>query len=237
MSFLTAEWRKLVFVNYKVDPALLQPYVPHGTVLDLWQGNCYLSLIGFLFTETRLRGLKIPFHVSFEEVNLRFYVKRETDQETRRGVVFIKEIVPKPAIALVANLLYQESYQTLRMRHSWDQQQEDLLVKYEWKKRGEWQHMAVKASNSPQLLEPGSETEFITEHYWGYAATGKNKTTEYEVTHPRWKTYLVRDLDLMVDFGLTYGPKFHFLSGETPSSIMLAEGSPITIEGKSIIRK
>lgn len=237
MSFLTAEWQKLAFVNYQVDPVLLQPYVPHGTTLDLWQGTCYLSLIGFLFTETTLRGIRIPFHVSFEEVNLRFYVKRETDLETRRGVVFIKEIVPKPAIALVANLLYQESYQTLRMRHHWKQTPEHLTVRYEWKKRGEWQHMAVTASHSPQSLEPGSETEFITEHYWGYAKAGKGKTTEYEVTHPRWQIYPVQDLDLKVNFGLTYGPKFHFLSEETPSSVMLAEGSPITIEGKTIIWK
>lgn len=236
MSFLTAEWRKLVFVNYKVDPGLLEPYVPYGTNLDLWQDTCFLSLIGFMFCETRLRGIKIPFHVSFEEVNLRFYVKRETEHETRRGVVFIKEIVPKPAIALVANLLYQESYQTLRMRHTWVEEGDDLSVRYAWKKGGSWQHMAVTASNTPQPLESGSETEFITEHYWGYAAAGNNKTTEYEVTHPRWNIYPVRDLDLKVDFGLTYGSKFHFLNGETPHSVMLAEGSPITIEGKSLIR-
>ncbi len=123
MSFLTAEWRKLAFANYEVSPDMLLPYLPYGTELDLWKDRCYVSLIGFMFQETRLKGIKIPFHVNFEEVNLRFYVKRWSGKEWRRGVVFIKEIVPKPAIAFVANTLYNENYQSLPMKHSWRTQE------------------------------------------------------------------------------------------------------------------
>ena len=119
MSFLRAEWRKLALANYVIDPERLAPHVPAGTELDLWQGKCYLSLVGFMFVNTRLLGVKVPFHVNFEEVNLRFYVRRREGSEWRRGVVFIKEIVPKPALTWVANTIYREHYETLPMEHFW----------------------------------------------------------------------------------------------------------------------
>ena len=101
-KFLTAKWHDLIMVNYEVDPKLLEPRVPLGTELDLQDGKCFVSLVGFMFLDTRVMEFLVPFHVNFEEVNLRFYVKRETEDELRRGVVFIKEIVPKSAIAAVA---------------------------------------------------------------------------------------------------------------------------------------
>ena len=113
MSFLTAEWRKLALANYQVDPDILKPYVPKGTQLDFWNDRCYLSLVGFMFINTKLLGLKIPFHVNFEEVNFRFYVKIIENGQTKRGVVFIKEIVPRHILTFIANTFYKEHYQTL----------------------------------------------------------------------------------------------------------------------------
>lgn len=136
MSFLTAGWRKLAIANYEIDPTVLAPYIPYGTELDLWQGKCYASLIGFMFVDTRLLGIKIPFHVNFEEVNLRFYVRRQEEDEWRRGVVFIKEIVPRAALSFVANTLYNEHYETLPMRHSWATDDQFLTVAYGWKRNG-----------------------------------------------------------------------------------------------------
>ena len=118
MSFLTAEWNDLAIINYEIDPKILEKYVPLGTELDFWNKKCYISLIGFMFENVKVLGIKIPFHVTFEEVNLRFYVKRFENGIWKRGTVFIKEIVPKPAVTLVANTLYKEHYQTLKMQHS-----------------------------------------------------------------------------------------------------------------------
>ncbi len=74
--FLTAEWRHLAMLNYEIDPVILRPFVPSGTELDSWNGKTYVSIVGFLFLKTRVRGLAIPFHQNFEEINLRFYVRR-----------------------------------------------------------------------------------------------------------------------------------------------------------------
>src|SRR5688572_6934416 len=113
-NFLKAEWRKLIMFNYAVDPALLKPYVPPHTQLDLWNDTCYVSLVGFMFLNTRVKGIKIPFHINFEEINLRFYVKYDDpEMGPKRGVVFIQEIVPKSMITWVANTLYREHYTTL----------------------------------------------------------------------------------------------------------------------------
>lgn len=235
MSFLKAEWRKLAFINYAIDPVFLQAYVPYGTELDFWEGHCYVSLIGFRFLNTRLLGIRIPFHTDFEEVNLRFYVKRLVGTEWRRGVVFIKEMVPRPALAFVANTIYKEKYETLPMQYDWTENEKTRTVEYKWRKKKIWQSLKVTAERKALPIAAGSESEFITEHYWGYAPVTATKSNQYEVTHPKWLQYPVLSTEVNVDFELTYGPEFKFLNKLQPASVMLAEGSEITIENKQII--
>ncbi len=231
MSFLNAEWRKLILVNYEIDPMILINDIPAHTELDLWNGRCYVSLVGFMFVNTKMLGLKIPFHINFEEVNLRFYVKHRTKSgESKRGVVFIKEIVPRHAITIVANTLYKEHYQTMPMRHSWSENEKSRSVSYEWKCKGVWQKVGVQASLESEYIEKGSEEEFITEHYWGYTKINDKKTFEYEVTHPSWRAYPVQKYELDLDYGKVYGERFSFLNQQKPTSVMLAEGSEITVE-------
>jgi uncharacterized protein YqjF (DUF2071 family) len=226
---------KLAIANYAADKSLLLKYLPAGTELDLWNGTCYVSLVGFMFLNTRLLGVKVPLHVNFEEVNLRFYVKRYENGEMKRGVVFIRELVPKHALTFVANTIYRENYRTVPMRHGWKFSGKSTDITYEWKSGGKWQHFSVAAEPASQAIPEGSETEFITEHYWGYSRVDDKKSVEYQVTHPRWKHYPVRDYKTAVDFGAVYGPEFAFLNREKPQSVMLAEGSEITVEKRRII--
>lgn len=232
MSFLTAEWRKLAIVNYAIEPEVLRKYIPYKTELDLWNNTCYISLVGFMFQNTKLLGMQIPMHTHFEEVNLRFYVRYKDKQEWKRGVVFIKELVPKPALTLVANTVYKEHYQTVPMSNSWIHRKEQLSVEYSWKYNKLPQRIKVVASNIPQDIPIGSETEFITEHYWGYTRIKEDKTFAYEVSHPRWQAYEIHDHQVEVDFNLVYGKDFQFMNKLHPVSVMLAEGSPITVARK-----
>ncbi len=232
MSFLTAEWRKLAIANYEIDKSVLTDYIPFGTELDLWNNKCYVSLVGFMFINTKLLGVKIPFHSNFEEVNLRFYVKRFENNEWKRGVVFIKEIVPKPALTLVANRIYKENYETMKMEHNWEVDTKHRTVEYKWKNKSKWNSFKIVALKESQKMERQSEAEFIMEHYWGYAKINKTKSNEYEVTHPKWEHYKVSDFEIKVDFGSNYGNEFQFLSAKEPNSVMLAEGSVITVENK-----
>lgn len=233
-TFLQAEWRKLAMANYAVKPELLLPFVPAKTELDFWNNTCYVSLVGFMFLNTRVLGIKVPFHVNFEEVNLRFYVRYQDAGEWKRGVVFIKEIVPRAALTLVANTLYGEHYETLPMQHTWTTEANCLQVEYRWKK-STWHTFSVEADSKAVPLETGSEAEFITEHYWGYTKINAHKTSEYQVEHPRWEIYPTQNYTIDVDFGKVYGPEFSFLSTAKPVSVFLAEGSEIKVKaGKKI---
>ena len=235
MSFLNAEWRKLVLLNYEVDPTILTNYLPFGTELDLWNGKCYVSVVGFMFLNTKILGLKVPFHVNFEEVNLRFYVRRKQGNNWKRGVVFIKELVPKPALTFIANTIYGENYQTTSMKHVWNENQSERNVEYYWKMNSAWQFIKVTAETEATVIPLNSEAEFITEHYWGYAFVNEKKTNEYEVTHPRWMEYKVLNFEVCIDFKANYGDRFEFLNAKTPISVLLAEGSNITVENKKTI--
>ncbi len=227
--FLTAEWRHLIMVNFEVDPELLLPLVPKGTELDLWEGKAFMSLVGFLFLNTKIKGISIPFHRNFEEFNLRFYVKRTHPEGDRRGAAFIKEIVPKPAIAYVARKLYNENYIALPMRHLLREDSSFKDVKYEWKLEGDWQHLAVKASKESFFPKTDSIEEFIAEHYWGYTKQRDGGTVEYQVSHPKWAIFSCFDLKMQISFEKLYGSLFAPYLQQAPHSLFLAEGSEVSV--------
>lgn len=218
--------------NYEVDPELLADRVPMGTEIDLHEGRCFVSLVGFMFLDTRVMGFLVPFHVNFEEVNLRFYVKHDTGEEVRRGVVFVKEIVPKSAIAAVARTLYGEPYERWKMSNYRDGEH----VRYTWEKGGCTNTISVKRGETLGVPTSGSHGEFIIEHYWGYTKRGGNRTDEYKVEHPKWELYEAAEPHIDVDLGATYGEKFAFLTNTEPYSVLLAKGSDIAVyKGKPII--
>jgi uncharacterized protein len=233
-TFLTAEWRKLIMANYAISDNLLSRYLPHGTEFDSYNGRCYVSLVGFLFQETQLKGFRVPFHVQFEEVNLRFYVRRidETGLK-KRGVVFIKELVPRFALSFVAKTFYEENYATVRMKHEWLRADSSLSVAYRWHNRSLWHEMRVSASSEPQPIKSDSEEEFFTEHYWGYTKLRNGGTLEYEVLHPRWQIYPVEEYMINVDFEQVYGSGFSVLNNLQPDSLLLAEGSEVVVRSGS----
>lgn len=233
--FLKAHWKNLILANYEVPHTLLQPLLPEGTSLDLWQNKCLVSLVGFMFQHTRLRGVRIPFHSNFEEINLRFYVnKPDENGGQKRGVVFVKEIVPKPAIAVTARLFYNEPYEHLKMTHRLEEGEDFIQAGYGCYKN-KWQTMQVKALNMPVGFKPSSEEEFITEHYWGYTRLRSGKTQEYGVEHPAWQMYPVTDYFCDFDFKTLYGNQFDFLSEAQPRSVFLAKGSDVIVRtGKRV---
>lgn len=236
-TFLKAEWRKLAFANYIVDPGLLTQYLPYKTELDFWEDRCYLSLVGFMFQNVKVLGMRMPFHTHFEEVNLRFYVIFKDAGEWKRGVVFIKELVPRPAIAVVANVFYGENYQALPMRHSWENKDDNYLsVAYEWKSGSNWDKFSVTSLAQAMPLQAGSEQEFITQHFWGYTRLRERSTLEYNVEHPEWELYPVVDYHINISEDKLYGQSFGQLLNEPPASVYLAEGSEIIVrKGKKLI--
>ncbi|MFN2384065.1 MAG: YqjF family protein [Gemmatimonadota bacterium] len=231
--FLTAEWRSLAMLNFEIAPEVLAPYVPRGTALDTWNGGALISMVGFLFRHTRVRGIPIPFHRHFEEVNLRFYVRREGPEGWRRGVVFIRELVPRRAIAWVARTRYQEPYRALPMRHRIAMDQAEAgasgAVAYQWRHNGRWEGLSAETAGRPILPAPDSEAAFITEHYWGYTALRDGCTAEYQVTHPPWAVWPARQATLDCDVAGLYGAAFVPALRAPPRSAFVAAGSAVMV--------
>ena len=230
--FLTAEWRYLVLLNYEVPPALLRPLVPAGTVLDLWEGRALASVVGFRFLRTRLWGVPVPGHRDFDEVNLRFYVRRDApDGSVRRGVAFVRELVPRRAIALVARLAYNEPYLAVPMTSAVPAAPvpEPGRLRYGWRTAAGDQQLAATPVGRPALPPPASEAAFLVEHYWGYTRQRDGGTVEYEVAHPPWRVWPGADAELRVDAAGLYGPAFREVLAAPPASVVVAEGSPVTV--------
>jgi uncharacterized protein YqjF (DUF2071 family) len=212
-------------LNYAIDPEVLRPLVPKGVELDLWQGEALVSMVGFLFLGTRVLGVPVPYHRDFEEVNLRFYVRRETPEGWRRGVTFVREIVPRRAIAVLARMLYDEPYLACPMRHRLT----PASCEYAWRFDGRWHSMAAEFAGEPAPLAPGSAEEFIFEHYWGYTRLRDGRTAEYQVEHPRWRAWTASNPRLDCDVASLYGAHFAAALAAAPVSAFLAEGSLISV--------
>jgi len=226
--FLTAQWRHLAMLNFEIDPTVLRPLVPVGTELDCWQGRTFVSIVGFLFLDTRVYGCSIPYHRDFEEVNLRFYVRRQSGEGWRRAVVFVKEIVPRAAIATTARWLYGENYVALPMEHHIAEVPGEKTVSYSWRLRGHENRLEMSVTGFPRDVIAGSEEEFITEHYWGYVR-GKRDTTEYRVEHPRWSVRSATTARFSGDVATLYGETFVEALTASPTSAFLAEGSEVAV--------
>ena len=231
--FLTAEWRWLAMLQYEVEPDVLRALVPRGTELDAWEGRTLVSLVGFRFLDTRVLGAPIPFHRHFSEVNLRFYVRRRGPEGWRRAVVFIREIVPRRAIAMVARLWYNEPYVALPMRHAIAMGGAETgargRVRYEWLRDGRWAHLEVETDGVPARPSPGSQEEFVSEHYWGYTTQRDGGCLEYRVTHPAWRVWRASGASLQGDVASLYGTRLARFLGGPPCSAFLADGSAVAV--------
>jgi len=224
-------------LNYEVDPEILKPYLPPATILDLWQGKALVSMVGFMFFDTSVLGVKWPWHINFEEVNLRFYLKHFDSTEWKRGAVFVSEIVPKALIVLIANKLYKEHYRALPMRHSViPVEDSNTNFLYEWKLKGVWNKLGATVSDHFEDIQPGSPEEFIFEHYWGYNGLGATKTMEYQVEHMSWQVANVKDYVFEADVLELYGKEFEPFLLNKPYSAFFANGSDISVRiGKKIL--
>jgi uncharacterized protein len=238
--FLRAEWRHVAVLNYAIDPALLARFVPAHTELDPWQGLTYVSLVGFLFLQTTVLGLAIPFHRNFEEVNLRFYVRRRAPDGWRRGVVFVREIVPRLAIAFTARALYNERYVARSMSHRLEWTDGDprrlAALGYRWRDAERELGFRTSVGGGFALPAPGSEEEFVVEHYWGYTVQRDGGTVEYRVEHPPWRVVPAVSARLEGDVGGFYGPPFAEALRAPPRSSLVAEGSPVIVYSGQRIR-
>lgn len=229
--FLTARWEHLLFFNFHCPAELLQPLVPSGTILDSWRGDVLLSMVGFMFRDTLVRGIGIPCHRTFEEVNLRFYVRRELpDGGSRRGVVFIKELVPRRAIAAAARRLYHEPYEAVPMSNANDLESGRTgMIAYFWGYRRQPFGVRATVVGEPTVAPVDSAAEFITEHYWGYTRQRDGSTLEYQVEHPRWRLWTPTESFMDGAYDQLYGPAFGGVLREAPASVLAAEGSPVAV--------
>jgi len=222
--------RHLAMLNYVADPDSLRPLVPAGTELDLWNGKALVTLLGLRFLKSKAWGIPIPFHGAFEQVNLRFYVRRREGSEIRKGVVFVREVVPRRAIASVARLVYNERYTRLPMSHSiLPQPDGGLHVEYRWRSGRGWNHLRLRAAGEPRLPDEGSEEQFVVEHYWGYVAQRDGGCLEYRLAHPSWRLSSSRDAIYEGDAEELYGRELAKVIRGVPSSAFLAEGSAVTV--------
>jgi uncharacterized protein len=230
--FLKANWENIIMANYAVPIETLKPFAPRGVELDLYNNKAYISLVGFMFKNTKLFQVPIPWLGTFEEINLRFYVIRKEETKLKRGVVFINETIPYKAVSWVANKLYKEHYTAIATRHKWNVEKETKFIEYQWNVNSHWNSLSVEASTTSELMSSGSFEEFIFEHYFGYTKIDDHTSEEYQIRHPRWNVNKVNSYRINCDFAKMYGDEFEFLNFTEPDSVFLAEGSSVEVDWK-----
>ena len=230
--FLKAKWENIIMANYQIEPKLLLPFLPKGVSLDLYQGKAYVSLVGFMFKNTKLFNVPIPFFGSFEEINLRFYVVRKEGDELKRGVVFINETIPYRLVAWIANKLYKEHYTVVPTKHQLIKTSESNHIQFEWLLQKKWNSIAVDFDSKTESMKTDSLEKFIYEHYYGYTKINEHQTEEYQLRHPSWKTHKINDYNIDCDFEAMYGKSFSILNQTKPTAVFIAKGSDVAIYWK-----
>lgn len=231
--FLRAEWRHLLMMSWVVDPGLLRRAIPQGTEMDDYAGQCWVSLVGFRFLGTRVLGIPIPGHQDFDEINLRFCVRRRGPDGWERGVAFLRELVPRRVIAWVARTCYHEPYLAVPMASTIS----DHGVDYRWRLGGRWNRLTLEVAGTPFLPDPTSRDGWLAEHYWGFTPQPDGGTLAYRVEHRPWQLRLGHAPVIDADLATTYGATWAETLAGPPASAFIAEGSPITVShGRRLAR-
>ena len=167
-------------------------------------------MVGFRFLNTKVMGLALPFHRSFDEVNLRFYIRHKHGNDWRRGVCFVREIVPKSLIAWVARTIYNEPYIAAPMTSIVDtfDATKTNHVDYRWTLGKREHRLAATYTGEPTIPADDSEPAFIIEHYWGYNRQKNGSTMEYGVEHPKWRVWKGDNAVFDSDIAGLYGSEF-----------------------------
>ena len=228
-AFLTADWRNVLAATYAVEPARLQPYLPPECEIDRLGGAARLSLVAFEFEHTRVRGLAIPGHTAFPEINLRFYVRHGGE----RGVVFVREMVPRRAIAQLARRLYNEPYARVPMCVATTREDQGLRVTHRFGERFSSSLSALARVSAAALPSPDSDEFWLTHHHLGLGKTRRGRLQKYQVEHPLWALAPVTELDVSIDFERVYGSEWAWLSGQEPTHRTFALGSAISVSPAS----
>lgn len=223
--FLTAEWKNLLLITYQVEPELLNEHIPAGIEPDLIDGKAFVSLVAFEFNKVKVKGFRFPFHVNFPEINLRYYVRKKE----KRGVVFIKEMVPKVMISTIANILYNENYTALRMNYTYSEDDYKINIEHAIKYKGNKYYIKAEAENSLTMPPEKSMEHFFKEHEWGFGKTRNGRPLIYRVEHPHWKVFKINEYETNFDFGKIYGGKWKILNYSKPFNVTFAAGSAIKV--------
>ena len=230
--FLKANWEQIIMANYEIDSEVLKPFLPKGVEIDLFNNKCYISLVGFMFKNTKIFNIPIPFFGNFEEINLRFYVVKKEKNKIKRGVVFINETIPYPIVAWVANKLYKEHYTVVPTKHQFKKEKNFSNINFDWQLNKKWNSINVSYSEEVKEMENESLEKFIYEHYYGYTKVNNNETIEYKLQHPSWQTHTVLNYKITCDFEAMYGKAFSILNQTQPKAVFIAKGSSVGIEWK-----
>ena len=220
-------------LNYTIEPALLQPLLPPGTELDFFNGTTYVSMVGFRFLRTKVFGLGIPWHRDFEEVNLRFYVRRRAAEGWRRGVAFIRELVPRRAIAFVARRLYGEPYTALpmghRIEHTANRRSTSSIAGSATASGSRWASWAAASRRPCGRVRTRSSSPSTT----GATRPAAADASEYQVEHPPWRIWSGTESYLHADVLALYGELFVEALSARPVSAFIADGSAVTVRCKT----
>ena len=232
IPFLTAFWSNLVVINFEVDPTILLPLVPPGTELDFFDGKALVSVIAFNFENNKLFGVIPTFPVTrFEEINLRFYVRRRVGEEVRRGVVFVKEVVPSALIAGTARILYNEPYEARPMTHSDEHfhSSDGGTLSYSVTIGAKDVSISATTEGELQAMREQSVEQFILEHYWGYTNRENCTTSEYRVAHESWRFWSTASTAIDEALATLYPPAFAPFLEREPHSAFVARGSSVAV--------
>jgi len=221
----------LILANYAVPRRLLAPFLPSGVDLDERDGKAWASIVAFSFEDTRVLGVPWPGFRNFPEWNLRFYVR----QGSRRGVCFVREIVPSAWVCFMARAIYNEPYSPAPMAARLREEGRERRVRYDLRWRGKRYSARVRAENHPVLPEPGSAEHFFKEQQWGFGRTRSGRTVVYEVCHPHWDVYPVKSHDLRLDWAALYGDQWGEMQNREPDSVFLARGSRVEVFPKGLL--
>ena len=182
VALLEMRWRDTLFAHWPVDPSLVAERLPAGLDVDSYDGDAYLGVVPFEMADLRPRGS--PVGLSFGELNLRTYVRRDGEP----GVYFFSLDADDRLGVGVARTAFRLPYYRAEM--SIDRRDETVRFRSRRTHAGEPPlsfEARYRPEGEPFVADPGSLESFLVERYRFFTADDRGRLWVGDIEHEPWQ--------------------------------------------------
>lgn len=177
------QWRDVLFLHWPAPPQWLSDQLPAGLAVDTFQGEAWVSLVGFRLQQVRLRGWPaLPFCSQMLELNFRTYVRHRGEP----AIHFLAMHADHRLLVAAARCLTPLPYSLAQLAYAGPDTACSFFCRPHYSRTPLLAAQFSLGDGRRQAI-PGTLDDWLTERYVAYVAGRDGDLLRMPVSHESWR--------------------------------------------------